>query len=790
MPNTGNVGVGEVKEAASNDLEILITEGASHEDDTSTVSKGEAPSSVNNKNSVKSVNLPLTNPLHVYTSFNSIFTLYLLTPEEYNFPDLSYKRGIEPRNVLLRSAGQSTRFNKTAYEEANGVVEYFIEGLSIDSVVAPNKLTGTTLSTTMSFKITEPYSLGMFLETIKVTAYKEGYVSHIDAPLLLKIDFKGWNDEGKSQDVGQTRFLPIKITNMRIAATEAGSTYEIEAVTYNQAALTDQVQTTNQDMSITGSNLIEVLQTGPESLATRLNERAIENEREKNTVRGDRYIIQIPDDISSFFNTGQDKANDTGESATVRPADLSFDEQFNQSINLIDQPTNGELSTRQANFKKLYSGGGDKNLLERLAFAARENVNLDIGLKRVIGDWTAPGEVPYPLPGTVIDEATGLYKRQTRGMEVSDDKRRFTFTSGTKIENIIEMMLVNSAYGRKLVEQFCNTPVDGMIKWFRIETQVFIDTNVEQAKRGGRFPLIYVYRVVEYKLLHTFYKSPTVPSIGMENARNQIVKEYNYLYTGQSQDILDFNLEFNNAYFMNLPADYGNAGLQIRSGGANTGTIPGTQQKYQVGEAGSAGSQGVAASQETRSSTSNTGAQSLDAETRVAMEMHKAFINSDADLITLELQILGDPYFIPNSGLGNFVEEDSSESGLFNIKPDGSMNHTNGQVNVNIIFQTPVDIREDGLYDFANTVNEKGNVVSGFSGIYRVITVVHNFNNGQFTQTLELVRHRDQETSDTKNTPVLTCAPPELQNGVRQQNIQGANKAQIDAVNANLPDIF
>jgi hypothetical protein len=779
---TSNINVGQTREAgATTGMVIGINKGLPQDKQ----SKGEAPAPVG-----KSPGLPLPNPLHTYTSFNSIFTLYLLTPEEYNFPDLSYKRGIEPKNVLLRSGGQSTRFNKTAYEEANGVVEYYMEDLSIDSVVAPNKLTGTSLSTTMTFKITEPYSLGMFLETIKINAYREGYVSHIDAPLLIKVDFKGWNDNGNSEDIGQTRYIPIKITNMRITATESGSAYEIEAVTYNQSALADQIQTTNQDISITGSNLIEVLQTGPESLATRLNERAIENEKEKNSVRGDRYIIQIPDDVSSFFNTGQDRANDSGDGATVGPASLSFNDRFNQSINLIDQPSESELVSRQETFKKLYSGGGDKNILERLAFAARENVNFKIGLKRVIGDWTAPGELPYPLPGTVIDEDTGLYKRQTKGMEISDDRRRFTFTSGTKIEKIIEMMLVNSAYGRGLVEQFCNTPVDGMINWFRIETQVFIDTNVEQAKRGGRYPLIYVYRVVEYKLLHTFFKAPTVPSIGMENARNQVVKEYNYLYTGKSQDILDFNLEFNNAYFMNLPADYGNAGLETRGGGANTGTINDPTQKFQVGEAGSAGSQGVAASQITRSASGLSGVQSLDAETRVAMEMHKAFINSSADLITLELQILGDPYFLPNSGLGNYVEEDSLEPGLFNIKPDGSMNHLNGQVNINIIFQTPVDISEDGLYDFSKTINEKGNVVSGFSGIYRVITVVHNFNNGLFTQTLELVRHRDQETSDTKNTPVLTCAPPELQSGVRQQNIQKAEIAAINERNANLSDTF
>ena len=62
-----------------------------------------------------------------------------------------------------------------------------------------------------------------------------------------------------------------------------------------------------------------------------------------------------------------------------------------------------------------------------------------------------------------------------------------------------------------------------------------------------------------------------------------------------------------------------------------------------------------------------------------------------------------------------------------------------------INFRTPVDINSaTGLYDMA------GKRSSQFSGIYKVQRVVHNFKNGQFTQTISAKR-RNINPSDKED---------------------------------------
>jgi len=56
----------------------------------------------------------IPNPLHNYNSFNTIFTLACLTPEELNFP---YRLRVKsPTVTILRSGGSGTSKYKTLYD--------------------------------------------------------------------------------------------------------------------------------------------------------------------------------------------------------------------------------------------------------------------------------------------------------------------------------------------------------------------------------------------------------------------------------------------------------------------------------------------------------------------------------------------------------------------------------------------------------------------------------------------------------------------------------------------------
>ena len=97
----------------------------------------------------------------------------------------------------------------------------------------------------------------------------------------------------------------------------------------------------------------------------------------------------------------------------------------------------------------------------------------------------------------------------------------------------------------------------------------------------------------------------------------------------------------------------------------------------------------------------------------------------------LDITILGDPYFLGDTGHGNFTIP--GEKG---INSEGSMSWQSGEVYVKITFRTPEDANTDtGFYDFGNS-----KTVREFSGMFRVMTVENTFNRGKFTQKLSLVK--------------------------------------------------
>ena len=129
---------------------------------------------------------------------------------------------------------------------------------------------------------------------------------------------------------------------------------------------------------------------------------------------------------------------------------------------------------------------------------------------------------------------------------------------------------------------------------------------------------------------------------------------------------------------------------------------------------------------------------------RTARLFQDVIVNSDVDLVMLNLEIHGDPYFIADSGMGNYT----SESAGNNTTTDGSMDYERNEIDVLVNFRTPIDYNDKtgGMFFPEDVVS-----VDAFSGLYRVVFVENRFINGEFTQTLQLLRRRNQER-DFKST--------------------------------------
>jgi len=685
------------------------------------------------------------NPLEQFASFNYVFTLGCLSQFELSFPDLTYRRR-DPGIVILRSGGGPTPGSATLYE-SSGKVEYFIDDVEIDTIVAGNPGSRSTNATSLAFKVTEPYSMGLFLQAMQVSALRAGYNSYIEAPFLLTVEFKGYDDGGNYIHASNLRrMFPLKLVNIEFDVTEAGSVYSVQAIPYHEIALTDETQNTHTDVSFAGSTVAEMLQTGARSLTRVLNDREIAAEKAGKVKKGNQYVIMFPNTSSSSqessqFMMGQPAQED--DTATTREF---TDEEIRRYYVSATGDAEGTVPVDYRN--EIANSAGitvkrsslGENIRE---YAERLDAMNEIGTSKIVNANTDGGRRPHQTP-------TNAENENTRGevncclVNLTGDVRQATFSSGKKIQTIIEEIIILSEYGRNISSR---TPdANGMVPWFRIQSQVFnADTGQETTSTTGIPSRIFVYRVVPYLVHISKFQSATTSSPGIQQLKYQAVKEYNYIYTGKNKDILDFDINFKAAFFTGISGDMGQAGADSKT--SVTQEVAATGPRAVPNVAPGNLRTGESGRTQSRVNTPNRRDGSigfLSPESRVAYDFNEALMNSPVDLIAVDLKILGDPYYIADSGMGNYNA--LQVPGILNITGDGTMNYENGEVDIEINFRTPLDYGPNGYMDFPGGGTAP---VGEFSGLYQVLFVKNEFSNGNFTQTLQTIRRPKQDSNFT-----------------------------------------
>ena len=282
----------------------------------------------------------------------------------------------------------------------------------------------------------------------------------------------------------------------------------------------------------------------------------------------------------------------------------------------------------------------------------------------------------------------------------------------------------------------------GMITWYRIETDVYIVPGSKEVLRSGNTPNIYVYRVVPYKVHSSIFNNPTAPAIGISELKSVAAKEYNYIYTGLNKDIIDFDIKFDHAFFTSIAGDMGQASADSKNSVTGETTSSGEKAVPGVKD----GNQSQMIDGKTKNTVTNengrTTLSGLHPESQIARDFNEALVTSPVDLVAVDLTILGDPYYIADSGMGNYNA--LQVPGVLNITADGSMNYQNGEVDIELNFRTPLDYGNDGYMEFPGGGTAP---VGEFSGLYQVLFCANSFSGGNFTQTLQTIRRKNQDSS-------------------------------------------
>jgi len=633
------------------------------------------------------------NLLSPLASYNAIFSIASMSKddlqtEDYKNPDWA---GFSNGQVLFRGAGQ-TPSSKILASDEGAKMSYYMEDVEIKSLVTPGINRGNTSNTDIRFTLIEPYSMGMLLQNLVTTSQQAGNIHYIGSPFLLRVDFRGFNTDGAPVDMGKQsnqrllqRNIPFKFTDIQIQYTAAGTRYECRALPWASLAL-------QAPYSLLPADTTFISYDGSvKGALSSLNSRSQVDIQSLDANLNDHYKSIASDDHDNAY----------------KPHKYFF---------IFPEKNEGSFNENQTSNNKWGKGKFEKKLKDTMV---------------------------KPQENKESQE-----KPQNRFIANKDGSVKFAFPKGTPIVKVIEEVLLNSDEMRKYVEKdyFANSS-DPYIDWFKIETEVNLRPDEQTFKVTGQHPKEFVFKIVPYRIVKNKVRTPG-EILDYKKIQRDIVKQYDFLYTGTNQDVLDFNIKLDHAFFIPLMPGFSDIASKFKSK-ARVQDKPIDNKAVPIAGEVKDNTLGTPARippnniHVTPGGITDYTPDSLDA---MAKFFNNAMLNSPADLVEIEFDIWGDPYFLPDNGVGNY---NSGQGDILTITKNGAINWSRSEVDVMLNFRTPVDIDTDkGIYKFP-----KENNAAVFSGIYQVIEITNTFSSGEFKNSLKCLRRLNSKGGDLDEAP-------------------------------------
>ena len=285
--------------------------------------------------------------------------------------------------------------------------------------------------------------------------------------------------------------------------------------------------------------------------------------------------------------------------------------------------------------------------------------------------------------------------------------KNYSVNAGTQIVQLIDQVMKNSTYvtAQQTVafdeitkQEIKNTPVK-TVQWYRI-TQTATPTQYDPVRKDYAYDIKFM--ITRYQI--NTPRSPYFPPAMYRGVH----KLYNYWFTGQNTEVINFEVEANTNYLSPIS----NSGLANAPGNARYAE----KQFFQTSaEESTQGGQG---------------------ESTLPAAQLASRLYSNADVAKTDIEIIGDPDWITQSEL--FY----TSSNLDSFEKDGSCNMRASEVLFELRFNRPTDYDlPTGLTPvFKN--NTGSSQITGEinlpeeSIVFMAVKVVNNFKAGKFTQNI------------------------------------------------------
>jgi len=669
------------------------------------------------------------NVLHQYASFNTIFTLSGITEQEIRTAKfltnpvhdiVARSGGIGDANVQTRQFKENNQepeafrtlikdFEKKQYYEQyqdsidilDRAHDLFIENVNMVSTVGPNAERNLGNFTRMEFEIHEPYSI-TFIEKVRAATAINGFMDYQDAPVLLTIEFKGFDEQGRpythhSTNKSHTRKIPILISRVDFDVNEGGAKYQVMAVPYTDLAFDDRFKYPRCSMPIEGNSPYEWAKAAERALSDQMTKEFEEQRR----YYPDIYKFEIDDELRKIGLQYKNTSGSTNSAGSV--SQLSDVEQLAAEVETLAPPPRQNTMSAQAS-----SGIAVTKFFEdavRNGFHYQELAN---------DFWT-----------TYIRSNTDYTKESLTKEKMASVIKSKEF----------EKILFNNQY----------------IDWFKIKTTVYTDTSkIDPITK--MHPKTITYKAIPYKIHILKFVGPGVSIANVDWAR-KVHKEYNYIYTGDNVDVQSLRINYKTAYYLrNVRGD--------DKSDTEKGLFAPLTEAFKNVFGRERDPEPLLPLRQYPSSIKGANTvQTLSGESNKAQQFYDYLTNPEVDMMRIELEILGDPTYIcqdmyvpiqeGGKAYGNKDESFDTASASFNAD--------RFQPIISVRYRLPDDIDENEGTMFNGQGKKRFRDENlFFNGLYQVNKIDTKFDNGQFLQTLHCSRFNNQQGEGA--VPLLTNA--------------------------------
>ena len=664
------------------------------------------------------------NVLNQLTTSNYSISIYLQTQAEYGLLLRGQKKQITSQSLIMQTGGINAAQRNRHFD-----VDFYIEDVEIESLVGTQEVGQPHNAVTLNFKVVEPQGI-TFLSRLKNAALEHaqefGYDSEFAMNYLMVIRFYGYDEAGRlisgsqlgigepgtNSDSLVEKYIPFQIANITYKIRSGATEYYVQALTpQSNTAFSTARATIPFNLLLTGSSLGEILDPATNGIA------------------------------GAADVTSQDI--DVGDQIDLEEAGALPD--------LLLESITGSLAGA-LNFHQQYLVTNNQQEVADIYKVKIENVP---GL--VDAQLVKPGR-PDKKNAPNKNAKTASQKLNNNTINYNPNSRSWSVQAGTQIGQLLDIIVRSSTYITKQqtvkvdeknpnqVEE--QEPKTDIVQWYRIRCQI-----KPQQGGNGKFIFDAKRRDYAYEIIYVIsrYQINTPLVQGFPRSRDRGVhKEYEYWFTGQNTEVLDFEIEVNTNYLTPI-----NQASQVPT------TVPPPNSPFPFK---SAWMYPNATQQGGRNN-------SLVPAGNLASRLY-----TPVDIAYSEVEILGDPDWLQQSDI---FYNDPNNIYLDNYMPDGSINYDSRESLYAIRFNPVSDYNaQTGLtpffYDATETTGLSNTALERL--IFTAVRVTNTFRNGAFTQKLkgffryfedaeidydDLEDATDFTTADTQNTlPTSPTAAP------------------------------